>query len=110
MKNQETIMHIKSDIVTLKQNIEVRKEWLNFFEVDDDDRKLLNKIDTKTISRLEKTVRKLEKEDRKTWREALIIAHGGIRAWWLEDWPWVMLSCGSLIGLIILFLLLKGAR
>jgi triacylglycerol esterase/lipase EstA (alpha/beta hydrolase family) len=96
MKNQETIFAIKHDIATLENNIIIREAFLETWShmpsaiID----KAENIRDTKVIAKLKKTLAKLEKEDRKTWKESLAIAHahGGICSWWIENWGWVLIG------------------
>ena len=73
MKNQESIFDIKCDIAQLKQNIAIRNIMLSDFidEAHIDNYEYGNFRDYRMLRKLEKRKAKLEKQDRKTWRECL---------------------------------------
>jgi hypothetical protein len=89
MKNQETIFAIKHDIATLGNLIILLDARMAIYGEDN-----LKAIAAYQISikKMKKIIAKLEKEDRKTWKESLAIAHGGICSWWIENWGWVLIG------------------
>lgn len=103
MKNQETIFAIKHDIAILQDNIRLREAWQEMFGI----KTKQNKLDKIAIKKMQKTIAKLETADRKTWEEALKIAHAGkIKAWWIENWGWVwigFLIVLSIVAIVVLW-------
>lgn len=87
MKNKEKIFDIICDIKVLENNIRARKAQMESRSGLDAVYvlKQRNKNDEYAIAKLEHTVKQLKKEDAKIWKEALAIAHGGIRAWWEKN-------------------------